>query len=281
MPYRAILIDIDGTLVNGKKQITPRTREALLTVQEAGVRLVLASGRPDQGVAQFGEVLGMPRHGGLYCCSNGARVLRADTGEILFDQVIPQAEVAAVLRHLTKFDVTPMVASGAYMYVPDVFRNTITYQGKPFAIMQYESRSNGYLLCEARDMAETCTFPVNKILTFGEPAYLEAHAEEMAAPFSGRVNAMFTAPYYFEYTAPGIDKAKSLSTVLTALSYAPEELMAFGDAQNDLSMLRLAGLGIAMGNAVPAMKEAADEVTASNEEDGIAEALIRHFPALF
>lgn len=91
---------------------------------------------------------------------------------------------------------------------------------------------------------------------------------------------MFTGPFYFEFMPQGIDKAKALKTVFGNDGYQPEDMIAFGDGQNDVSMIRYAGLGIGMANAVDELKEAADELTSSCDEDGIAEALYRHLPEL-
>ena len=95
-------------------------------------------------------------------------------------------------------------------------------------------------------------------------------------PFKDKLSCMFTAPFYFEFTANGIDKAKALDTVLTPMGYKSEEMIAFGDGHNDASMLKYAGIGVAMANAVDDLKEIADEITLSNEEDGIAIALSKY-----
>ena len=88
---------------------------------------------------------------------------------------------------------------------------------------------------------------------------------------------MFTAPFYFEFTAQGIDKAKALDTVLIPRGYKKEEMIAFGDGHNDATMVEYAGIGVAMANAVDDLKAVADEVTRSNEEDGIAYTLNKYF----
>lgn len=84
------------------------------------------------------------------------------------------------------------------------------------------------------------------------------------------LSCMFTADFYFEFTANGIDKAKALDTVLIPMGYKKEEMIAFGDGHNDASMVKYAGIGVAMANAVDDLKAIADEITLSNEEDGIA-----------
>lgn len=91
---------------------------------------------------------------------------------------------------------------------------------------------------------------------------------------------MFTGPFYFEFTAQGIDKAKALDAVLKPMGYKQEEMIAFGDGQNDASMVKYAGLGVAMANAVDELKEISQYITGSNDEDGIADALYKFIPEL-
>ena len=126
----------------------------------------------------------------------------------------------------------------------------------------------GGLLHEVAD-----AYPVDKLLTAGDPAYLQAHHEEMYAPFTQTLSGMFTADWYFEYTAPGIDKARALEGALPKLGIDASEVVSFGDGQNDKSMIEWAGTGVAMGNAVDEVKAVAQMVTANNNEDGIAVAL--------
>lgn len=280
MAIKVILLDIDGTLTNSKKEITPKTKEALLKAQANGVVLVLASGRTQNGLKRYGEELDMYNNNGLFICCNGAEVVNVQTKEKIFKQCLSIEDGKAILEHLKKFDVVPMVASGEYMYTNDVFNNTIPFRGQPFNVMQYESRSNGYLLCEKKDLSAWCNEELPKILTFADPDYLQEHYKEMAEPF-GHLSSMFTAPFYYEFTATGVDKTKAIKESLVKLGYSKDEMIAFGDAQNDKSMVEFAGIGVAMGNAVDELKAVADEVTASNEEDGIALSLYKHLPEIF
>lgn len=280
MAVKVIIMDMDGTLLNSEKKISPVTREALLRAQEQGAVLVLASGRPENGLWRFAKELEMEKHKGILAAYNGAAVIECETGEVLFQQAMTAEEGKAVLEHLKQFNVRPMIDHGEYMYVNNVFDNVIQYKGKPFNVMMYEARSNGFLLCEKTDLAAFVDFPVRKILTYAEPEYLQAHYQEIREPFRDSLNCVFTADFYYEFTAQGIDKAKALDTVLTAKGYKPEEMIAFGDAQNDATMLQYAGIGVAMGNASQELKDIADEVTLSLDEDGIAVSLRKHFEDL-
>lgn len=276
MAIKVIIMDIDGTLVNDEKVITPLTKETLLKAQDKGVRLVLASGRPTSGLLKLAEELDMENHHGLFVCFNGSKVVDCQSHETLYNHAISVEDSKAILEHLKNFKARPMFDKDEYMYVNDVFDNTITYKGKPFNVMQYESRGNNYILCEKRDLAAFVDFEINKILTFGDPDYLQAHYKEMMEPFKDCLNCMFTSDFYFEYTAKGVDKAKALDSVLIPMGYKKEEMMAFGDAQNDKSMVEYVGLGVAMGNASDELKAVANEITDTNNNDGIAKAIMKH-----
>lgn len=272
---KAILLDVDGTLLNSAKVLTDRTKEALIEAQKQGWLLILASGRPVNGLMRFALELKMDAFGGALVAFNGSKVVDMRSGEVLFEQPMSVSEGKAVLEHLKNFDVIVLIDHDEYMITNDVYR-TIERNGRDFAVIEYESRSNNYLLCEKRDLAAFVNFPLNKILTAATPAYLQAHWKEMAAPFQDRLNSMFTADFYFEFTAKGIDKAQALRKTMEKLGCRPEDMIAFGDAQNDRSMLEMAGIGIAMGNATDELKRVADVIARSNDEDGIAVYLEEH-----
>ena len=281
MSIKVIIMDVDGTLTNSQKIVTPKTKEALLKVQEKGVILILASGRPTSGLRDLAKELEMDKHNGLLVCYNGSKVVDCQTEEVLFNQALTVEEAKAVLEHMKKFDrVRPMIDKDDYMYVTNVYDNYIQFNGKPFNVMEYESRGGKFKLCEVDDLAEFVDFPLNKILTTSYPEYLQAHYQEMEAPFKDTLSCMFTGPFYFEFTAQGIDKAKALDTVLKPMGYSQDEMIAFGDGHNDASMVKYAGTGVAMANAVQDLKDISQYITLSNDEDGIAEALYKYIPEL-
>ncbi len=276
MKIKAIVLDMDGTLLSNEKVITAKTNEALINAQKNGVKVILASGRPTTGMHSFAKELLMDQYEGLLVSFNGACVTDCKTEEVLFNQTLAVADAQAVLEHLKQFDVRPMINKDDYMYVNNVYDNWIELPDGPFNIMEYEARGGNFKLCEMDDLAAFADFPLNKILTIGDPAYLQEHHQEMAAPFAERLSAMFTAPFYFEFTDQGIDKAKALDTVLPAFGIDCSELIAFGDGHNDASIIEYAGLGVAMANAVDDLKAIADEITGSNDEDGIAVTLEKY-----
>lgn len=281
MSIRVIIMDVDGTLTNSQKVVTPKTKEALLKAQQHGAILILASGRPTSDLMDLARELEMDKHHGLLVSYNGSKVVDCMTMETLFNQALSVEESKAVLEHMKKFpEVRPMIDKGEYMYVNDVYHNMIMFNGEPFNVIQYESRGGKFKLCEVEDLAAFVDYPLNKILTTADPEYLQAHYKEMEAPFKDTLSCMFTGPFYFEFTAQGIDKAKALETTLIPMGYQKDEMIAFGDGHNDASMVKYAGIGVAMANAVDDLKAIADEVTLSNEEDGIAVSLYKHMPEI-
>ncbi len=274
---KVIIMDVDGTLTNNKKVIPTKTKEILVKVQKAGAILVLASGRPTSGLMDLAKELGMEKHHGLLVSFNGSKVVDCETNQVLFNETMSIEHGQSVLEHMKKFEVIPMIDKDNYLYVNDVFNNEINYNGEPINIVKYESRGGKFKLSEVEDLAAFADYPLNKILTAGSPDYLQEHYKEMMEPFKDTLNCVFTAPFYFEFTAKGIDKAKALDTVLIPRGYKKEEMIAFGDGHNDATMVEYAGTGVAMANAVDDLKAVADEVTRSNEEDGIAYTLAKYF----
>jgi Cof subfamily protein (haloacid dehalogenase superfamily) len=171
---------------------------------------------------------------------------------------------------MKSFNVNPMVYKDAYLYVNDAYAYKV----------KYESRLGRLKVCEVDDLEAYLSWQPNKILTSGDPEYLQENYKLMMAPFKDQLSCMFTADFYFEFTAQGVDKARALKVALNKLNYTNENCIAFGDAQNDLSIINFAKVGVAMGNATDEVKEASDEVTLDNNHDGIYEALIKHIPEL-
>jgi len=275
---QAVLLDLDGTLLNDQKMISPKTKETLLSLQANGIRVVLASGRPKRGIEPFATELKLEQYGGLIVSSNGACVTDATTGETLFEQAIDRDVARAILDHLTGFDVIPMLNDETYMYVNDVFSGMLELNGEPFNIIKYESRGGRFQLREEPRLADAIAFPVYKILVAGQPDYLQANVDDMSQPFNQQVTGMFTANMYYEFTDYGIDKARALDHVFQQVGIARDQTIAFGDGHNDRSMLEYAGISVAMDNAVDAIKAIATDVTRSNNEEGIAHHLARYLP---
>lgn len=276
MIIKAIVLDIDGTLLNTGKIISEKTKQALIAAQEKGIKVILASGRPTTGMLELAEQLEMTKYEGFLVSYNGARVTDCLTKKVLFNQAMSIETGQAILEHLKKFDVIPMIDKEDYLYVNDVYSGMLDLPDGAFNIIEYEARGGNFKLSEIDDLAAFATFPINKILIAAQPEYLQKIAPALHAPFDEIVTAAFSAPFYFEFTDKGIDTAKALNTVFPEMGIHSENIIAFGDGHNDRSIIEYAGIGVAMGNAVDALKEIADDVTLSCDEDGIAAGLEKY-----
>ena len=260
MKYKMIVLDLDGTLTNNKKEITPRTQEALMKVQAKGVKIVLASGRPTYGIMPLAEELELKKNSGFILAFNGGKIIDCSDCRTIFEQKLDETLVP-LLYHAAK---------KAGMQI-------LTYQGEGIAAtdkndkyVQEEARINKMPVEEYDDFLQQLVYPVNKCLIVGDPAPLHQLEIKLKKELEGRMDVYRSADYFLECVPLGIDKARSLDRLITTLGITKEEVIACGDGYNDLSMINFSGLGVAMSNAADDIKAQADYVTLSNEEDGIA-----------
>ncbi len=266
LPYSIIALDLDGTLTNSEKIITPRTFDALMKAQREGVRLVLASGRPTFGIAALANQLQLADYGGYVLSYNGGRIIDWCEKTVIFSQVVDQ-KLVPILYDFAEKAQLPIVT-----YLPEA----ILASKNEGEYLAEEARINGMPIVVAQNFVEEAMQiegGSTKFLIPGEPELLIQLESEMKAALSAQMEVFRSAPFFLELPPKGIDKAQSLQRLLTHLGLERESLMAFGDGFNDLSMIQFAGQGVAMANAVEEVKSIADFVTTSNEEDGIAHAL--------
>ena len=263
MKYRLIAMDLDGTLNNDEKQITEITKNALMAAQQRGIRLALASARPSPGLYRERDVLCLQDHEGILMSYNGGRIVDAATGKVLFETSMPLDETKAVLRFLENLPVTPILDDGVQFYVTD----------KNAYMVEYECWNNQMVCSEVENLAEFISFAPVKILMSVQPEILKDVQAQIAAFLPEDLTVVQTAAFYLEVIPKVINKGQGIRDICRTLGISPEEVIAFGDAANDIPMLQAAGVGVAMGNAADAVKAAADKITRTNNEDGIAAAL--------
>lgn len=263
MNYKLIAMDLDGTLNNDEKKITEKTRAALMAAQERGIRLALASARPSPGLFRERDELRLQDYQGILMSYNGGRIVDAASGATIFETSMDLQETKQVLRALEKLPVTPILDDGVQFYVTD----------KNGYKVDYECMNNRMVCSEVENLADFLDFAPIKILMSVAPERIHAVQAEIAALLPESLTVVQTAAFYLEVIPRVINKGQGIRDICGALGMQPEEVIAFGDAENDIPMLQAAGVGVAMGNAAENVKAAADRVTLSNNDDGIAAAL--------
>ena len=261
MKYKVIVLDLDGTLTNSAKEVTPRTKKALQDYMEAGGKVVLASGRPTFGIMPVARELGLPGREGYILAFNGGNIIDCASGRVLYQKKLMPGTPAAAARMAKEYGL------GILTYTEEAI---ITEKPEDVYI-QKEAFINKMPVKKIDDFASYVTFPVTKCLLTGDPAIAE-RAEKLIRERLGHGHNVFRSePYFVEVMPKGIDKAQSLGRLLAYLGRTPEQLAAFGDGFNDKTMLEYAGLGVAMGNAQEAVKESADYIAPTNDEEGVAQ----------
>lgn len=261
--YRILAVDLDGTLTNSKKEITPHTIDVLIQAQQKGLRIVLASGRPTHGIMPLAEQLHLKEYGGYIMAFNGGLIIDCASGESVYQKLLD----TSVYKHL--YEVGNTEDFKILSYIDDC----IACEDVDNEYVCYAARLNRMKLKKLNNFLEEIDFPEPKCLIVGKEEKLALLEKELAEYYKGEMSIYRSEPFFLEVLPLGIDKANRLSFLLNYLGMKREELMVCGDGYNDLGMIEYAGLGIAMSNAQTVVKKAADYITLSNEEDGVAAAV--------
>ncbi len=266
MAYEILVLDIDGTLTNSQKEVSDKTLESILRIQERGHKVVLASGRPTPGVLPLADKLKLSEYNGYILSFNGAKIMNCKTGETIYQEILPNNIIPKLHAAACEYGVGILSYEG----------NFIITDMETDEFMDREAKINGITIKKVSNFPEYINFDVNKCLMTGPGPKLEKVEVIMKERFGNRINIYRSEPFFLELMPQNIDKAYSLSKLLDYLGLSKEQMISCGDGYNDLSMIQYAGMGVAMANAQEVVKKAADYITLSNDEDGIAH-VIREF----
>ncbi|AMY10543.1 Sugar phosphatase YidA [Luteitalea pratensis] len=244
-PYRLAAIDIDDTLVGPDKQISPQNRAAIDRLQAAGCRVVLASGREHHSMAIYQKRLGLDD---FVVANQGALVVHPASGRQLWRRPV-EPELAARLLARGRaegFDVLLATDEGF-----------VASPTSPWVVHDYAQR-DGTLRVHARDLDDEVIRAPLKVLWYGQTAEVHAFNRVMTDELAETAEVVVTTAHLLEFNAPDATKAAGVAAVAGHYGIPRAEVVAFGDSHNDVSMLRWAGLGVAMPHALPEAQAAAD-----------------------
>lgn len=261
---KLVAIDLDGTLLTDDKKISPHNLEVLKKAKAQGVKVVLCTGRPLAAITPFIEQLGLNEPGDYSITFNGGLVQKNDTGEILSKSALTLADVQRISQLMVELALPVDVLS------EELVLQLPTAPDYPSIYPQL----NGLLTFQSAKLADLTEDGLyNKVVMAYDQDYLDQQIAKIPAQYKEDYEVIKTRSNLLEFMPKGVTKAFGLAYLAAHLGLTSDEIMALGDEENDLSMIEYAGMGVAMANAVEKVRRAADYITASNEEDGVAKAV--------
>ncbi len=270
MKYKLLVLDVDGTLLNDEKEISKRTLNVLRKVQQMGVRIMLASGRPTYGLLPLAKTLELGIYNGYILSYNGGQVINASNGEVIFERRINPEHIPYLEKKAVKNNFAILTYNG----------DTIVTNDPSNPHVQAEAALNGMKIDHQEFFSTAIDYPPCKcMLVSDDENALVGLEEHWKRRLNGMLEVFRSEPYFLEVLSVGVDKANTLAAIMEMEGLKSDEVVVFGDGVADVTMLQLTDLGIAMGNAPDSVKRCADYITLSNNEDGVAVAVEKAFLA--
>lgn len=266
---KLIAVDIDGTLLNDQGQILSATIQAVQQAATAGQKIVLCTGRPLCGVIDYLKQLGLWQHADQYVISyNGSLIQTTTQTTLMSSHQLQFSDYLDLLEFAHQNQAAFSLLTPACMYVTPGDQNRVILKEAATVKIELQART----LAEMRALPNL--IPV-KGMILDEPAKLDYLQTVMPKAFKQRFTVLRSQKDHLEFTHPLASKESALRQLAGLLKIEPTATMAIGDEQNDLGMIKAAGIGVAMGNAVPQLRAIADQVTADNNHNGVGEAILK------
>lgn len=258
--YKLIALDMDGTLLTSEKKISEKTKSVLKEAEKKGVKVVLASGRPLDGIRKYLEELDLFKGDDYVLSFNGGIVINTKTEDIITSNLLKGSDLKEIFKVAEELDIN--------IHAFSVNDGLITPKMSQYT--QHECDLNG-IKATIKDFNEIeDDEDIVKIMMIDPQEKLDEAIKKLPKELYDKYSIFKSAPFFLEFTNKEVDKGKSLKKLAEYLGINQEEVIACGDAGNDLSMVKYAGLGVAMENATDDVKEVSNYTTFSNDKDGIA-----------
>jgi Cof subfamily protein (haloacid dehalogenase superfamily) len=266
MKFKILALDLDDTLLRSDVTISSRTKNTVRKVQEAGVTMVLASGRTPAAIEKFSLALGMNKNTGYLASNNGALILESHTGRIIRETRLV-AETAIVAYEL----------ADAEGFALQIYDGDTMYVSRLNEFTDYDRKLTGLRQVVPEDFKSLLETGCIKLLIPGDPMLLKPLESILRTYLGGEITMFTSKPYFLEILAPNTDKGSALAFIAEILGAKRDEVLAVGDSRNDEAMILWAGCSAAMPNGEERIKELASMVVPkTNDEDGVADLIERY-----
>lgn len=284
---KAIVMDMDGTLLNEKDEISPETRDFLIDLEKRGVKLILASGRSYTRLLRYAKELEMDKYGGWFIEIDGVAIYEAATGNRTKFHVMQPTEIHDIYQDLTTSGAEPQACfdDGLFCFIPE---KAIPIKKKlreeqnvpddyPWTAGPWNwlsDLSKGYPHITYVKSADEINRDVNKIQIMDDQENIQPLFEHLQKNFGDRFSIYRTTPKQLEVLPLGFSKGEALKRLMKQEGWKKDEVVVFGDGENDVSMLKAVDNSFAMGNAQDFVKKEAKFVTDTNRNNGIPKGLV-------
>lgn len=270
MAYKLVAIDIDGTLINDNREITPATKQAIAEATAQGVKVIIASGRPMTGVRTFLKELNLYGQDDQYVITFNGALGESTSGNEIVRSELTYDDYVELELFFRKLNARMHVETPNYIY-------TANQDISPYTVLESYLVSMPVRYRTLDQMAKMRSkFHFMKLMGVDDPAVLQKVEDHLPQEFKDRFAIMRSEEYFLEFVNKKAGKGNAMVNLGKKLGIQPSEMLALGNAQNDESMLAAAGLGVAMGNSVPHTMKMADAVTGDNNHDGVAQAMKKY-----
>jgi len=259
MNYKMLVLDLDDTLLRDDHSISDRNKEMLMKAQEQGVYVVLASGRPTPAMLQYAEQLDLKKYGSYIISYNGAVITDLTKQSNIFEQCLSKEQI----HSLHDFSMANNVDIITYTSDSIISETSSKYIDVELEITQMKFNKVDCFKSAVTESAVKC-------LLLEEPEYLKTVETKLKKEKPNK-SVSLSKPFFLEVMPQGIDKAASIARLAEKLGIRQEEIIAVGNAGNDLTMVEYAGLGVWVDNVTPELRDRADVIVASNNDHGVAE----------
>lgn len=263
MSIKLVAVDIDGTLLNGKKEITPEVFSAIQDAKDAGVKIVIATGRPIPGVRNLLEELHLNEPGNYVITFNGGLVQDTVTGEEYIKESLSYDDYLDIeyLSHKLGVHMHAITKDGIYTANRNIGKYTVYEAGLVNMPVYY------------RTPEEMIDKEIVKIMYIDEPEILDQAITKLPKELYDKYTLVKSAPFYLEIVKKTVNKGAAVVHLAEKLGLTKEETMAIGDEENDRAMLEVVGNPVVMENATDELKKIAKYITKSNDKSGVAYAI--------
>ena len=261
---KLIAIDLDGTLLHEDKSLSRANIEALHQAHEAGYDIVICTGRPLSGVRPIFEAIDLPEGDYYMIINNGCTTLSTKKWEIIGKEELSLEDMHR-LHVLTKDSDVQLTLFDMDHYL------VVAPEASELVTMDASIVNSKPTPVSEEDLPNLV--PIFQAMYVGAPSAIDAFQAQHEAGLETDFNTVRSQDILFEVLPKGASKASALQALSQTLGYSRDQVMALGDANNDLEMLRFAGYSVAMGNGNAAVKEIADFITLTNDDDGVAYAI--------